>query len=195
MVVDEQLLVARIAAGDDEALRKLYGLYRPRLRRYLWYQLDGDFQAVEEALQDVFLAVWRTAGAYRGEARAATWIYQIAHYHVLRAQRSRHLHDGLFAGDVPNRPDDGGAPSERLSIASHEDAVLDRLALAEAFHQLSVKHRAVLDLVFQHGFSLEETAQVLDVPLGTVKSRISYARRSLQRALSALATERAPRHG
>ncbi len=195
MLVDVQQLVARIAAGDDEALRELYGLYRPRLRRYLWHQLDGDLQAVEEALQDVFLAVWRTAGAYRGDARVATWIYQIAHYHVLHAHRSRHLRDELFPVDAPYGSDDGNAPSERLSIASHEDAVLDRLALADAFRQLSVKHRAVLDLVFQHGFSLDETAQILDVPLGTVKSRISYARRSLQRALSAPTTERAPRHG
>lgn len=67
---DPALLLCRIADGDEEALRQLYVEHRPRLRRYLWSQLDGDGHAVEEALQDTFLAVWRTAGAYRGEAKA-----------------------------------------------------------------------------------------------------------------------------
>lgn len=189
MPSDAQLLVARIATGDEEALGELYLLLRPRLRRYLWHQLDGDLQAVEEALQDVFLAVWRTAGAYRGDARVVTWVYQIAHYQALHARRSsRHHHEAL----APDSPDGGDTPDETLGTASHEDAVVDRLALADALRRLSSKHREVLDLVFQHGFSLEETAQILDVPLGTVKSRISYARRALQRELRAPTIERAP---
>jgi RNA polymerase sigma-70 factor, ECF subfamily len=62
-------LLARVASGDEEALRLLYDAFRPRLRNYLWRQLHGDGSAVEEALQDVFMAVWRTAASYRDEAR------------------------------------------------------------------------------------------------------------------------------
>jgi RNA polymerase sigma-70 factor (ECF subfamily) len=66
---------------------------------------------------------------------------------------------------------------------SPEDMVLGQLSLDEALSRLSVKHRAVLHLVFQQGFTAEEAAQILGVPVGTVKSRMSYARRALQRAL------------
>lgn len=62
--------------------------------------------------------------------------------------------------------------------------MLDQLTLDEALSRLSTKHRAVLHLVFQQGFTAEETAQILGVPVGTVKSRVSYARRALQSALT-----------
>ena len=62
--------------------------------------------------------------------------------------------------------------------------MIERMALADALDRLSAKHREALDLVFSYGFSLEEAARVLDVPLGTIKSRLSYARRALQEHLS-----------
>src|SRR5258706_9446695 len=176
---DSALLLRRIAGGDEEALQQLYVEYRPRLRRYLWYQLDGDTLAVEEALQDPFLAVWRTAGTYRGEAKLATWFFQIAHYLALRARQTATRQAGI-------RLNQGEQAEEQTPAAySLEDVVLDRLALEEALGQLSVKHRAVLHLVFQQGFSAEEVAQILDIPVGTVKSRVSYARRALTSALAA----------
>jgi RNA polymerase sigma-70 factor (ECF subfamily) len=85
---------------------------------------------------------------------------------------------------MPVEAEDSG---EFASLApSHEDAVLDRLALADALRRLSPKHREVLYLVSQQGFTLEEAAQVLAVPVGTVKSRMSYARQALLRALGTL---------
>ncbi len=68
---DPILLLGQIANGDEEALRTLYVEYHPRLHRYLWGLLDGDGCAVEEALQDTFLAVWRAAGGlpWGGESR------------------------------------------------------------------------------------------------------------------------------
>ena len=72
---------------------------------------------------------------------------------------------------------------------SPEDTVLDRLTLDEALKRLSTKHRAVLHLVFEQGFTAEEVAQILEVPVGTVKSRVSYARRALQSALGRASSE------
>lgn len=192
-MLDERFLLAQIATGDEEALRQLYVAYRPRLRRYLWHQLDGDASGVEEALQDVFLAVWRAAGGYRAEARVSTWIYQIAHYVALRARRQlsqRSQSVWLDAGAGADGEDAQG----RADPASDafDDAVLNRLALSDAFDCLSLKHREALTLVFQHGFSLDEVAQILDVPAGTVKSRISYARKALLRALATTPVEEAP---
>jgi RNA polymerase sigma-70 factor, ECF subfamily len=179
---DFALLLQRIAGGDEAALQQLYVEYRPRLRRYLWHQLDGDIYAVEEALQDTFLAVWRTAGAFRGEAKVASWLFQIAHYRALRARQMAERQAGVRL----DRDERDEQAVEQMPLAyPPEDVVLDRVALDEALGRLSAKHRAVLHLVFQQGFTAEEVAQILDVPVGTVKSRISYARRALSDALSA----------
>src|SRR5258706_13177765 len=75
---DDRPLIARIARRDAAALERLYALYRPRLWRYLWQQLDGDAGAVEDILQEVFLAVWLAAGDFRGEAEGNTRIFPLA---------------------------------------------------------------------------------------------------------------------
>lgn len=180
MARDDLALVALVAAGDEEALRELAYRYHAPLRRYLWRQLDGDARAVEEAVQDVFVGVWRGAASYRGEAKVATWLFQIARYLSVRARRNASRHAGL----TPLEPEEGeGAQADWLGV-SCEDEVIDRLALADALRQLSAKHRETLELVFVFGFSPDEVARILDVPGGTVKSRISYARRALLLALS-----------
>lgn len=184
---DEAELLAAIAGGDEDALRQLYLRERPRLRRYLWHQLGGESGLVEEVLQDVFLAVWRQAATFRGEARVRTWVFQIAHYLALEARRRR---DRLSRERVPL--DDAAAdeaPSAEYAAASHETGVLDRLALADAVGALSPSHRAVLYLIAQQGFSHAEAARILGVPVGTVKSRMSYARAALLRAMGASAEE------
>lgn len=185
---DERLLLAQIATGDEEALRQLYLAYRPRLRRYLWHQLAGDNASVEDALQEVFLAVWRTAGGYRGEARVSTWLYQIARYVALGVRRRHARQPDALPLDLDD--DDDHLPYARLDAQdwsaandSCERRALDRVALRDALARLSPRHREALTLVFQHGFSPQEVAQILDVPAGTVKSRISYARKALMRAL------------
>jgi RNA polymerase sigma-70 factor (ECF subfamily) len=187
---DDRTLLALVGGGDQDALKRLYSIYRPRLRRYLWHQLGGDEHAVDDTLQDVFLAVWRSAASYRGEAQVATWIYQIAHHQVLHVRRARARHPewqrAPYPGSMDDTDEEGGGTQEvdeGGAYGSHENAVLDRLALQDALGQLSARHREVLELVFLHGFALAEAAQILGVPEGTVKSRISYARRALLRAL------------
>lgn len=183
-LVDDHLLIARIVRRDAHALEQLYARYRPLLWRYLLQQLNGDSGAVEDVLQEVFLAVWRVAGDFRGEARVNTWIFRIAHHQLSHHHRSAARRpEGHLAALAP--PDDDHEERSddtrgELAQASHEEAVLDRLILIAAFRRLAPKHREALELVYQQGFTLEEVAHILDVPLGTVKSRISNARRALQ---------------
>jgi RNA polymerase sigma factor (sigma-70 family) len=85
------MLIAQIAQGNAHALRQIYAIYRPRLWRDLWRdlwrQLDGDQSGVEDALQEVFLGVWRAA-AFRGESAVNTWVFRIAHHHIRNHQRA-----------------------------------------------------------------------------------------------------------
>lgn len=176
----DHCLLSRIARGEAQALHDLYAAYRTRLWSYLWPLLGRDAGWTEELVQDVFLAVWRSASTYRGQARVATWIFHIAHNLAVNARRDRSRR--LIAESLGG--DDGEAAEAASSMPSPEAMVMDRLALDEALDALSAKHREVLDLAFVQGFTMDEIAAILDVPPGTVKSRISYARRALYAQLA-----------
>jgi RNA polymerase sigma-70 factor, ECF subfamily len=175
---EDRRLIARIAGGEERALDTLYARYRLRLRSYLWRLLDSDDGLVEEALQDIFLAVWRSAGRFRGEAKVATWVFQIAHNIATRARQRgarQPASASLLAAEAPNasaQPDPYG------------EGVIARLAIHDALGRLSDKHREALDLFFRQGFSADEIAAILGIPAGTVRSRLSYARKALRDELS-----------
>jgi RNA polymerase sigma-70 factor, ECF subfamily len=175
---EDRRLLARIATGDEQALDTLYARYRPRLRHYLWLRLEGDEMGVEEALQDTFLAVWESAGGFRGEALVATWVFQIAHNiaaHARQRGARRPASAPLLAAER------AGASAQRDPYA---EGVVNRLAMRDALARLSEKHREVLDLFFRQGFAADEIAAILGVPAGTVRSRVSYARKALRDALN-----------
>jgi RNA polymerase sigma-70 factor, ECF subfamily len=179
-VLDDQTLIAGIAHGDQEALHQLYTRFAPRLRRYLWHHLRGDMSTVEETIQDVFFAVWRSAGRYRGEAGVATWLFHIAHNAARDVQRDVARRPEGHLLPLPN--DDAGV-SSTLSARDSEDAILTRLTLDTAIRQLAPKQRDVLVLIFQQGFTAEEAAHILDIPSGTVRSRMAAARQRLMEIL------------
>ncbi len=184
MPPDERALLAQIATGDQHAMKCLYALYRQRLWSYLYHQLAGDAGWTEEVTQDVFLAVWRSADTYRGEAQVGTLLFRIAHNLAANARRTRRRHP---LGQPFQTADDGDEPAEPVvTYDSHEEAVLDRLMLQQALDHLSPRHREVLDLAFYQGFGSAEIALILGVPEGTVKSRISYARKALSACLQQL---------
>ena len=121
---DDAVCLTRIAQGDHQALGKLYAQYRPSLYRYLWHYLHGDDYLVEEVLQDTFLAIWRGAAAFRGEARVATWIFRIARYSASHAKRSPRtaMLQTVSLSDVEENED-------YLVPVGHEERTLTRLTL------------------------------------------------------------------
>ena len=169
-------LLARIAMGDHEAMRELYLECRPRLWRYLAHQDGVDVATLDDLLQEIFVAIWRSAPSYRPKGSALAWIYAIARHHASHSRRDTARH---VAHTSRVEADGVSFGAEHEPLAPFENGVLTRLALDDALARLSPQHREVLRLAFQHGFSAPEVAQILDVPLGTVKSRISYARRAL----------------
>jgi RNA polymerase sigma-70 factor (ECF subfamily) len=169
-------LLARIAVGDQEAMRELYLECRPRLWRYLAHQDGVDVAMLDDLLQEIFVAIWRSAPSYRPQGSPLAWIYSIARHHASHARRDTARH---VAHTSRVETDGVSFGVEHEQLAPFENGVLTRLALDDALARLSPPHREVLRLAFQHGFSAQEVAQILDVPLGTVKSRISYARRAL----------------
>ncbi len=188
---DDQHLLTRIAEGDQTALRALVVAYRPRLWRYLGTQLGDCPELIEEVLQDVFVAVWRAAAGFRGEARVATWLYRLAHHHAANARRSASRHG------VASYLDDADEGDERspLITASHDDAVAERLDLHAALRSLPVKQREAIELVFVQGFSCEEAGRIVGAPTGTIKSRLSHGRRALSAFLMGSTRLESPSNG
>jgi RNA polymerase sigma-70 factor, ECF subfamily len=172
---DDVQLLGRIGQGDEDAMAAFYREHgRVVLAQVLL--VTGDRVLAEEIVQDSMLAVWRGAGAFRGESSARSWVIAIARRQTrdrLRGRRLRVVDDAFLA----EQPSPGPGP---------EVLALDRADLAEvmdAIRELASPHREVLGLVFGSGLSLPEVAGVLDIPVGTVKSRLTAARTALSRIL------------
>lgn len=172
---DDAGLLRRIGQGDEDAMALFYREHG----RAVFAQVllvAGERVLAEEIVQDTMLAVWRGAGAFRGESSVRSWVIAIARRQTrdrLRVRRLRAVDDAFLA----DQPGSGPGP---------EVMALDRAELAEvrdAIRQLAPAHREVLGLAFGSGLSLPEVAGVLEVPVGTVKSRLSAARTALNRIL------------
>ena len=165
---DDAELLAHMARGDQQALELLVERYHARLWRYLARHLDA--HSIEDVLQEIYLAFWHAAGSFRGDSRPSTWLYQIAHHHLVTAQVAERRHQTQT---------DRFTLAEQQTTPSPENAVAARIDLAQALRTLSRKHLETLDLVYFHGFTIDETAHILGIPSGTVKSRLSQARERL----------------
>lgn len=172
---DDVLLLHRIAAGDHGALVALYQRYQRPLFRYL-LQLTPDRELAEEILQDTLVAVWKAAGEFQGRSSVRTWLIGIARRQAHNALRRPSPPVADPAGLEEMEADDPDPEAAAL-------AAIDREALARALAQLAPLHREIIILTFVHGLSYQEMASVLDVPVGTVKSRLSNAKRALSRAI------------
>jgi RNA polymerase sigma-70 factor, ECF subfamily len=172
---DDAQLLRRIGQGDEAAMAALYREHG----RVVFAQVllvVGERVLAEEIVQDTMLAVWRGAGSFRGESSVRSWVIAIARRQTRDRLRGRRLRvvDGSVVADQP-----GSGPGP-------EATALDRAELAEvrdAIRELAPLHREVLGLVFGSGLSLPEVAGVLEIPVGTVKSRLSGARTALSRVL------------
>jgi len=178
MMLDDErdfALVRRMAAGEDAALCDLYAAYGQRLYAYA-LRLTGDPLQAEDVIQDALLAAWKSAGRFRGEGRVIAWLLGIVHHTALKSLRGRMQ---PISDEMEETLEASSPTPEQQAEQSEHSACLRR-----GLRSLSTGQRAVLELVFYQGLSLEEVARVCRVPVGTVKSRLSYARRALRGVLA-----------
>jgi len=169
--VSDESLIRRIAAGDQLAMRTLYARHRIPLYRWL-LRIVRDETTAEDLLSDVFLDVWRQAASFQGRASVSTWLLAIARYKALSARRVRvnaEL-DERMASTIADPADD---PEAALQEKNRSEVLRDSLA------NLSPEHGEVIDLVYYHGKSVKEVAEIIGVGEATVKTRMFYARRKL----------------
>lgn len=164
-------LVRQIAAGDDDALRELYAAHGQRLYAYA-ARVTGDPVVAEDVVQESLVAVWKSAGRFRGEGRVLAWLLSIVHHKALNAIRIQS--PVTLDEQVDRLADTSPSPDERIALNEQ------RRQLRASLGRLSLEHRTVLELVFYQGLSLSEAAQICDCPVGTIKSRLSYAKTQLR---------------
>ena len=169
-VPDDDLLRAT-AGGDPDALAELYRRHASGLFGFLC-RLAGDRAVAEEILQDTMLAVWRSAAGFGGRSAVRTWLYGVAR---------RQAHNRLRSLPVPPAGLDD-LPEPAATVPGPEEIALVRAdvdAVGVAMAALPAGHREVLALAFHAQLSHADIARVLDVPVGTVKSRLHNARARL----------------
>jgi len=176
-VTDDIQLIRRIARGDRQALSELYTRYQRPLFSYL-LQLTPDYGLAEELLQDTLVAIWKSARSFEERSSVLTWLIGIARRQAHNTLRQRKL-------PLADMSELEYMPAPELEPEEFALASVARDELTLAFRQLALIHREVLLLIFVQEFSYQEAATVLEVPIGTVKSRLSNARRALRALLDA----------
>ena len=167
----DEVLIRRIADGDQLAMRTLFARHREAIYRWL-LRLVGDEALAEDLLSDVFLDVWRKAASFEARSSVSTWLLAIARYKALSARRQQthaELNDEL-ASKLADPADD-----PELVLQKKDRAELLRQSLAK----LSPEHGEVIDLVYYHGKSVKEVAETIGINEATVKTRMFYARKKL----------------
>lgn len=184
---DDQTLIEYIVEGQADALSALYERYS-RLVYSLARHITGDDARAEEITLDVFTRVWQKADTYRSDlAKVNTWITRLARNRAIDVLRREQA-----------RLDGSSIRLDRVSYELHSRQPNPESAAVSAFHQQRVRQaidtlpdeqRLALSLAYYSGFTHQQIADKLSLPLGTVKTRIRLAMKKLRRALEDVVQE------
>lgn len=185
----EAVLVERAQAQDESAFEQIMTLYADRLYNYI-LRMVGNPADAEDLLQEVFLRAYQGLPSFDGRASLGTWLYRIATNLCIDHQRRRARRVQTIS--YSNWEDEEGEPGEwdfpDTQMPTPMDAALNRelqQVVEQAIAQLSPKLKTVLLLYDVEELSYEEIARVLNIPIGTVKSRLNHARGQIQRQVEA----------
>ena len=174
---DEKTIVEKAKNGDERAFEALVTQYE-RLVYAVALKLLGNEHDAQDAAQETFIKLYRNLSSFRGESKFSVWLYRLANNVCIDMLRKKSVPTVSLSGDG----DDGGGlniPDGRFSPENELEKKQLRQAVDRALTSLPEQYRQALVLREITGHSYEEIAQVLDIDLGTVKSRIFRARRRL----------------
>jgi RNA polymerase sigma-70 factor, ECF subfamily len=177
--------IARAKAGDRDAFRRLYDTYHRRLYAMALSVVKNPEDALD-IVQEAFVKAYRSLPRFEGTSGFYTWIYRIAMNvaidHVRKNKRATQLEWEEGRGDHEQAASDAATAAPASPLAGVERAELRR-AIEAALEALPEYHRVVILMRDVEGFSYEEMATMLEVPKGTIMSRLFHARRKMQAAL------------
>lgn len=184
--MDDKILIKAHLKGDKTAFEALVKKYENSVGR-LCYSILKNEASVPDVVQDVFLSVYRGLKKFRGDASFKTWLYKIAVHESLRYLKKLQRRESFTEfTDNPKSSsevtlvimDDRKNP-ERMLLNAQQ-----RQLIQNSIEQLSEHHRVVLHLHYQEDLPVQEIAEILNIPIGSVKSRLYYARVHLKELLT-----------
>ncbi len=168
----EPVVLRRVVTTQDDLLRALHDEHAAALWRYVVW-ICGDRQLAEDIVQETLLRAWRRPNVLdQSENSARAWLFTVARNLVTDHRRSARSRHEVATDALPERPADDGI-----------DELLDRWLVADALDALSVEHRTVVVHAYYLGETVAVIAERLEIPEGTVKSRLHYGLRALRLAL------------
>ncbi len=184
---EDALLVERAINNDLAAFETLVSRYKDRIVGFSARMLN-DRDEAEDVAQEVFIKAYRNLEGFRGASSFSTWLYRIAtNLCIDRARARKRRPQSAYSLDEPfdKEEDKGGrdVPDDTFEPSGMAERDELRLRVREAVAEMPEKMRAVLVMCDMNGMAYEDIAQVLKIPIGTVKSRLFHARADLARRL------------
>lgn len=183
----DEVLVRRYRAGDADAFTALVQRHQQRVYS-VCMRILGDTEAAADVAQDTFITVLRKIDGFRGDSAFTTWLHRVAVnacYDELRRKRRRPMLHVVAEGDRDHEP---GPP-----VLDHADAVAGETDAARALAHIPEEFRVAVVLADVHDMAYDQIAHVLEVPIGTVKSRVHRGRLALAKVMGL--DPRLPEHG
>ena len=170
---EEKALCERSAAGDRKAFEPLVRAHQSAVRSHLRRLTHGNHALADDLAQECFLQAWSNMQTFRGDARFSSWLYRIAYHRYLMHVRSHHTTESL--------------PNEE-TMAPHENGAhgtMQRLDVEKALARLNESERVAILHCYYLDLSHDEAAQILGLPLGTLKSQVLRGKQHLRELLAA----------
>lgn len=185
MQADEKGLIQRCKEGDLEAFNDLVERYE-KLVYHVAYRLSGNYDDANDVAQEAFIRVFNSIGTFRGDANFTTWLYRIVTNVYLdeRKKAKSHMHSSLDdyieleENSVSRQVEDGGPTPEQVVQDMERNQIMQ-----QAIMELPEYQRAMIVLYHTQGKSYEEIAEIMNLAIGTVKSRLNRARLALKEKL------------
>jgi RNA polymerase sigma-70 factor (ECF subfamily) len=171
-LLEEKLLVEQVAAGDPTAFRQFYDLSYGRVARYV-QKVVSDSGLVDDILAQTYTVAWQKSDTFKGDGRITTWLIGIARNIMFREFKKIKKY-------VPFEEEYGAADTQSQYQVEVKST---NAALKAALQTLSGKHREILELVFYQEFSYMEVAELIGIPVNTVKTRVFHAKQALRDVL------------
>jgi RNA polymerase sigma-70 factor (ECF subfamily) len=176
VVESNELPVSEARTGDPDAWNRLFRRYQLPLYAYV-YELVRHEQTSLDIVQETFINAVRHIGSLRDDDRFGSWLFGIAHQKCIQHWRKSPRRGATDLAEIEDFPNDAPDPGDWLVRKENEEEFMACL------NQLPPPHRSVILLHFVEEFSLEEIAAITGTPVGTVKSRLHYARKTLRRLI------------
>lgn len=173
-------LVAQVIAGDIEVYGDLMQRYEAKLLRYVTYVLGGDY-ASADVVQETFIKAYTNLRSYKPKYSFSAWIYRIAHNTAINVAKKNKKYVPMPSADIIDVIPEFSIPDNLAEVA---DQKLLREQMRSSFKKLSPKYREPLLLNLVEGYGYQEIADIMELPINTVATRIRRAKEQMKSLLS-----------